>query len=166
MKKCLVVDQSYMARSIITSERAFVIYFKGNAEIVESHKETFGLVNPKLEIYKPSIIRVPSYIKTSFNQKVPLTRQNVFKRDGYTCVYCGCKKRKTLTIDHLIPKAKGGRDSFDNWVTACFRCNNEKADLTLEEYGKEIPKPQRPHYLMLMRKTTEIYNEWKPYLFF
>lgn len=62
-QRTLVIDSSFMARSIISTERAFVISYKGNAEVIAEHPETFGLVNPKLEIFKPSIIRVYKYVK-------------------------------------------------------------------------------------------------------
>ena len=162
-EKTLVVDSSYVARSIISTERAFVISYKGNADIISEYPETFGVVNPNLEIFKPSIIRVFTYVKLNF-QKVPLTRENVFKRDDYECVYCGDSHRRDLTIDHVVPQSKGGPNTWDNLVTACKRCNNEKADLTLKEYGKLIPKPQRPHYLMLLKKVHHLPEEWKPYL--
>lgn len=162
-RKTLVVDSAYIARSVIATERAFVITYKGNAEVIAEYPETFGVVNPNLEINKPSIIRVPSFIKMQF-QKVPLTRQNVFKRDAYTCAYCGDTDKGSLTLDHVIPQSKGGPNTWDNLVTACKRCNNEKADLTLKEYGKPIPKPKKPHYLMLLKKVQNIPEEWKPYL--
>lgn len=161
--KCLVVDGSYMARSIISTERAFVIKYKGNAEIVAEYDDYFGLVSD-LKIKKPSIIRVPTYINLDFH-KVPLTKQNVFKRDEYKCVYCESSDRKSLTIDHVIPQSKGGPNTWGNLVTACFDCNNEKDNLTLKEYGKEIPTPTRPHYLMLMKNIGDIPKEWKPFLF-
>jgi 5-methylcytosine-specific restriction endonuclease McrA len=164
-QKTLVVDSSFIARSIIPTERAFVISYKGNAEVIAEHPETFGLVNPKLEIYKPSIIRVFSYVKQHIH-KVPLNRENIYKRDNYECVYCGCSNQRTLTLDHVIPQSKGGKDSWDNLVTACRRCNHEKADLTLEEYGKEIPEPKRPHYLMLLRQVQDIPKEWETFLLF
>jgi len=162
-KKTLVVDSAYIARSVIATERAFVISYKGNAEVIAEYPETFGVVNPTLEINKPSIIRVPTFIKMNF-QKVPLTRENIYKRDNYECVYCGEDNKKLLTLDHVVPQSKGGPNSWDNLVTACKRCNGEKSDLTLEEYGKPIPKPQRPHYLMLLKKVHHIPEEWKPYL--
>ena len=162
-KKTLVVDSAYIARSVIATERAFVITYKGNAEVVAEYEETFGVVNSDLTIYKPSIIRVPSFIKIEF-QKVPLTRQNIYKRDNYECVYCGEGDKKKLTLDHVIPQSKGGPNRWDNLVTACKKCNGEKSDLTVEEYGKPIPKPQRPHYLMLLKKVHHIPEEWKPYL--
>jgi 5-methylcytosine-specific restriction endonuclease McrA len=164
-QKTLVVDSTFMARSIISAERAFVISYKGNAEIIAEHPETFGLVNPDLQINKPSIIRVFKYVKQNIH-KVPLTRENIYRRDNYECVYCGSSNQKILTLDHVIPQSKGGPDTWDNLVTACRPCNAEKADLTLEEYGKEIPEPKRPHYLMLLRQTSYIPEEWKTFLFF
>ena len=164
-QRTLVIDSSFMARSIISTERAFVISYKGNAEVIAEHPETFGLVNPALEIFKPSIIRVYKYVKQNI-QKVPLTRENVYRRDNFECVYCGNSNQKLLTLDHVIPQSKGGQDSWDNLVTACRQCNGEKADLTLEEYGKEIPEPKRPHYLMLLKTIHHIPQEWEKFLFF
>lgn len=170
--KCLVLDASYMPRSIITTERAFTIFYKGNAEIVDNHYDydaeeyiKFKVANPELELYKPSIIRVKKNMKVDFH-KTKLSRENVFKRDNYTCVYCPCDDRKKLTIDHVIPKSRGGKDTWENLVTACFDCNQEKDDLSLEEYGKEIPVPRRPHYLMLLKTITWIPEEWKVYLLY
>jgi len=163
--KALVVDNTYTARSIITTERAFVIAYKGNAEIIHEHPESFKLVNPNLDIKKPSVIRVKKYVKLEYH-KVPLNRDNIYRRDNYECVYCGEDNKKLLTLDHVVPKAKGGQNTWDNLVTACKKCNGEKADLTLEEYGKDIPIPKRPHYLMLMKQLKYIPEEWKLYLFF
>lgn len=163
--KALVLDVSYTARSIITTERAYVIAYKGNAEIIHEHPESFKLVNPNLDIKKPSVIRVKKFVNV-YNQKAPLNRENIYRRDNYECVYCGEDDKKLLTLDHVIPKSKGGENSWDNLVTACKRCNSEKADLTLEEFGKPIPQPKRPHYLMLMKQLKYIPEEWKPYLYF
>ena len=162
-EKTLVVDSSYIARSIISTERAFVISYKGNADILDEYPESFGLVNTHLTINKPSIIRVFTYVRMNF-QKVPLTRENIYKRDDYECVYCGKSNRKNLTLDHVVPRSKGGPNTWDNLVTACKKCNSEKADLTEQEYGKPLPKPQRPHYLMLLKKVHHIPDEWKKYL--
>lgn len=161
--KTLVLDSCYLARSIVPVERGFVISFKGNADIIAEYPETFGLVNPNLEINKPSIIRVYSFVNTKYH-RVPLTRENVFRRDGYECVYCGDTKRKHLTIDHVLPLSKGGKSTWDNLVTACSKCNGEKSDLSLKEFGKKISMPKRPHYLMLLKKVHFIPEEWREYL--
>lgn len=163
-KKTLVLDSSYIPRSVISTERAFVISYKGNAEIISEYPESFKLVNPELDIAKPSIIRIFKYVNVPFT-KVALSRENIYKRDNYECIYCGADNKKNLTIDHVIPKSKGGKDSWDNLVTSCKKCNGEKSDLTLEEFGKVIPKPIRPHYLMLMKKVDYLPDEWKKYLF-
>jgi|TARA_B110000240_G_scaffold192515_1_gene236806 5-methylcytosine-specific restriction endonuclease McrA len=162
-KKTLVLDSSYIPRSIVSSTRAFVIVYKGSAEVVENHPECFKLVNEELKINKPSIIRIPRYIKTGIH-KIPLNKQNILKRDNYSCVYCGDNYRRDLTIDHVIPQSKGGKNTWDNLVTACFKCNNKKGSLDLEEFGVDIKKPIRPHYLMLMKSLNYIYDSWKTYL--
>lgn len=164
-KKTLVLDSSYTPRSIVSSTRAFIIVYKGNAEVVENHPEHFKLVDENLKINKPSIIRIPRYIKSGIH-KIPLNRQNILKRDNYSCVYCGANQRNDLTIDHVIPQSKGGKNTWDNLVTACFKCNNKKGSLDLKEFGVEILKPIRPHYLMLMRSMNHIYESWKTYLSF
>jgi len=164
-RKCLVVDNSYMARSIISAERAFVIFYKGNAQIIAEHPVSFGLVNKDLDIKKPSIIKVNNYVNV--HNKVSLNRENIYKRDNYECVYCGSSNRRTLTLDHVIPQSKGGQNTWENLVTACKTCNGEKADLDIEEYGKPHPQPKKPHYLLLMKKVNfEIPEEWKDFLFF
>lgn len=163
-KKTLVLDSSYIPRSVINTERAFVISYKGNAEVISEHPESFKLVNPELDIPKPSIIRIFKHVNVPFT-KVALSRENIYKRDNYVCVYCGSDNKKNLTLDHVIPKSKGGKDSWDNLVTSCKKCNSEKSDLTLVEFGKLIPKPIRPHYLMLMKKVDYLPEEWKVYLF-
>lgn len=163
-KNCLVLDSSYMPRSIVTVERAFVVSYKGNAEVIDTYPEYFQTVNKNTVYLKPSIIRVFRFVHKDY-QKVPLTRANIYKRDGYRCVYCGSNDRSSLTLDHVIPQSKGGKDSWNNLVTACRPCNGLKADLTIEEWGKEDPKPKRPHFLMLMKNLHFIPEEWKPYLF-
>lgn len=162
--KSLVLDTAYMPRSVITTERAFVIVYKGNADVVHNHKTYFGTVNKTLAYPKPSVIRIFKYIKLEYS-KVPLTRTNIYKRDGHECVYCRDGNRKILTLDHVIPRAKGGKDTWENLVTACSKCNGEKSDLTIEEWGREHPNPRRPHYLMLMKNLDHIPSEWNPYLF-
>jgi CRISPR/Cas system Type II protein with McrA/HNH and RuvC-like nuclease domain len=149
---------------VISTERAFVLIYKNNAKVLENHPQTVGVQNPNLKIYKPSIIAINKFININFH-KVKLTRENVFKRDNYECVYCGESNSRLLTLDHVHPKSKGGSDTWENLVTACLKCNNEKSNLTLEEYGKEIPSPKKPHYLMLLKTLTYIPEEWKKYLF-
>jgi 5-methylcytosine-specific restriction endonuclease McrA len=165
--KTLVLNSSYIATQIISSCRAFVVHYKGNADVLTVHPDEFFTTTTTKDKYpKPSIIRVNKWVHVDYN-KIPFSRENVYRRDQYTCVYCGSKDKTTLTLDHVHPRAKGGKDSWENVVTACRRCNNEKADLLIEEWGREHPNPCRPHYLLLIHKNTgtKIPDEWKPYLF-
>jgi 5-methylcytosine-specific restriction endonuclease McrA len=164
-RNCLVLDSSYLPRSITSTERAFVVVYKGNAEVIEHYDEVFHTVSKTVAYYKPSIIRINRFVNLEYRE-VPLTKNNIFKRDDYTCVYCGSQKEKLLTIDHVIPRSKGGNDKWDNVVTACNKCNNEKADLSVEEWGKPHPEPRRPHHLMILKKSKlKIPESWKQYLF-
>lgn len=162
-KKTLVLDSSYMPRSIVSSSRAFVIVYKGNAEVIDNHPVHFQLVDEDLKINKPSVIRIPRYVKHT-KHNIPPSRQNVFKRDGHQCVYCGARDKRKLTIDHVVPQSKGGGNTWDNLVTACLSCNHAKADLSLKEYGVKIDPPKKPHFIMLLKQLNYIYEEWKPYL--
>lgn len=161
--KCLELNSSYMPTKIITSDRAYIVTLKGNAEIIHEHDKTFGLVNPELKIKRPSVIRTKKFFNSRFHH-VKYSRENVFKRDDYTCVYCGKRDRKDCTIDHVLPQSKGGKDSFENCVTSCFKCNQEKDDLTIKEWGREDPNPKRPHYLMILNNLGTIPDDWKKYL--
>lgn len=165
--KTLVLNSAYIATHIIPSSRAFVIHYKGNADVLTVHPDAFfRTVTTEDKYAKPSIIRVHKWVNVDYN-KVPLSRENVFRRDQYSCVYCGDRNRNNLTIDHVFPRSKGGTDTWENVVTACRRCNNEKSDLLVEEWGRAHPNPHRPHFLLLMQKNigTKIPEEWKPYLF-
>lgn len=167
--KTLILNMAYMATHIIDARRAFVVVYKGNAEVVENHPDAFFQTPSTVDKYaKPSIIRIGKWVNIDYG-KVPLNRENIFKRDNHTCVYCGFdgkKNREKLTLDHVFPKSKGGKDEWENLVTCCKTCNGEKGDLMLEEWGKDNPNPYRPHHLLLVQKSHfDIPEEWKPYLF-
>lgn len=162
-KKCLELNSAYIPTKIINSDRAYIVSMKGNAEIIHEHPETFELVNPELKINRPSVIRTRKYFNSRFHN-IKYSRENVFKRDDYTCVYCGKRDTRNCTIDHVLPQCKGGDDSFENCVTACFKCNQEKDDLTIKEWGREHPNPKRPHFILLLNNLGEIPEEWKKYL--
>ena len=99
-------------------------------------------------------------------RRIALTRQNIFKRDNYICQYCG-KTSKSLTIDHVIPKNKGGVDSWENLVSACVKCNLSKADNYLKDINMLLlNKPKKPHFLLYMQGcVNNEYKSWKPYLY-
>lgn len=113
----------------------------------------------------PSVIRLNRYIQVPY-KKVILSRKNILKRDMYKCVYCG-RSDLPLTIDHIIPKARGGEDNWENLVTACVVCNNRKGDRTPDEAELNMKfKPYKPHYIMFISNSVSRIDEnWKPFLF-
>jgi len=95
-----------------------------------------------------------------------LTRKNILRRDLYKCAYCG-RGDLPLTIDHIVPKVKGGIDSWNNLVCACTFCNNKKGDQTPEEANLPlIIKPFKPSHIMFIKNVVGRLDEsWKPYLY-
>ena len=104
------------------------------------------------------------YVRVPY-RTVLLTRRNLLRRDAHTCQYCGAAER--LTLDHVLPRSRGGTDAWDNLVAACTRCNSRKGNRTPEEAGMPLARaPFRPSHVMYMRDFLgETEEAWKPYLF-
>ncbi len=113
----------------------------------------------------PSIVRLFVYVRLPF-RKVELSRKNILRRDNHQCSYCGTGK-PPLTIDHVVPKSRGGKDMWENLVAACVRCNNKKGDRTPDEASMLLRrKPFRPNHVTFLRKFAgRIEQEWEQYLF-
>ncbi|NUN08562.1 MAG: HNH endonuclease [Ignavibacteriaceae bacterium] len=113
----------------------------------------------------PSVIRLTNYINVPF-QKVVLTRKNILRRDNYKCTYCG-RGDLPLTIDHVVPKARGGSDSWENLVAACTSCNNKKGDRSPAEANmKMLNRPYVPNHIIFIKNSVgKIDENWKPYLY-
>ena len=115
-----------------------MLLMKGKAEQVEHNGKVIYTDMPL-----PTVIRLRSYVKIPYKE-ISLSRRNILHRDNYTCQYCG-DKRHDLTIDHIIPRSRGGLDSWDNVAAACLRCNVKKGDRTPKEAGMPLNcNPRRP----------------------
>ncbi|MGL1885952.1 MAG: HNH endonuclease [Reichenbachiella sp.] len=160
--KVLVLNLDYSPLTICTVNRAFILVYLEKADLLEKDSEcSLRSVNTVYD--KPAVIRIKSYINVPY-RGVVLTRQNIFKRDEHHCQYCG--QANELTLDHLIPKSKGGRSTWNNLVTACQSCNSKKGDLSLAKSGMILKRiPFRPSYLMFIKYSMgELRKEWNPYL--
>ena len=160
--RVLVLNADYQAISLCSVERAFLLLYLKKAEAVEACADkVIRSVNRSFSL--PSIIRLRRYVQVPY-RKVSLTRANVFRRDGYKCGYCG--SRQHLTLDHVLPRCRGGRDSWDNLVTACQSCNTKKGNRLPEEAGMELArKPFRPSYVMYLTNfSPRVDDGWRPYL--
>jgi 5-methylcytosine-specific restriction endonuclease McrA len=136
----------------------------GKAEVVlnDKRKEVRG-VNRAFPW--PSIIRLSNFVTVPY-KKVVLTRKNILRRDAFKCAYCG-RSDLPLTIDHVIPKSKGGTDSWENLVCACTNCNNRKGDRTPAEAKMNLlMRPFKPSHIMFIKTVVGKLDEnWKPYLY-
>lgn len=138
MSKVLVLNASYEPLNICSWRRAIVLILKGKAESIEHNGK---VLHGSLAL--PTVIRLRSYVKIPYKE-ISLSRRNVLHRDNYTCQYCG-ERRHDLTIDHIVPRSRGGIDSWDNVVAACLKCNVKKGDRTPREAGLALlTTPRRP----------------------
>jgi 5-methylcytosine-specific restriction endonuclease McrA len=167
MRHSLLLDKNYVALSIVPWKRAVKLIVTGKAEAVtENNSSKVPYASGLFTI--PPVLRLLVTVpwKAHIN-RLRFGRKNMLIRDKYRCQYCGSKVGKDASIDHIIPKSRGGRTDYFNCVTSCYKCNNAKADMTPEEAGMTlIRKPAKPTFLALHKfnvseKTPE---EWRDYL--
>lgn len=162
--RVLVLNQSYEPISVCSAKKAFLLLYLMKAELVAERKgrsmRSVGSTFPW-----PSVIRLSSYIRVRFKH-VELSRRNLLRRDNHQCQYCG-STQPPLTLDHVMPRSRGGADTWENLVTACIRCNNKKGNRTPEEANMHLIKPPRkPHHVIFLKNFMGKVDEaWKPYLF-
>jgi 5-methylcytosine-specific restriction endonuclease McrA len=138
----LVLNQNYEPLNVCTARRAFNLIDRGKAEVLE-HGEG-ALRSAQASFILPSVIRLIYLIKRPRPQ-MRLSRREVFNRDRYTCQYCGKRGARDLTLDHVLPRHRGGRHAWDNLVTACKTCNHRKAGRTPQEARMQLMRdPYQP----------------------
>ena len=149
--------------NVCTVRRAHVLVFKGKAEVVEelgkplrSAAETFVW---------PHVIRLLSYVRVPKSVQRKISRRALFARDGWRCQYCGTDSGK-LTLDHVVPRSRGGESSWENVVTSCAPCNLRKGNRMLEEVGMRLHAPPRAPApaLFVTLAAPRIPDRWHPYL--
>ncbi|MFP3904888.1 MAG: HNH endonuclease [Armatimonadota bacterium] len=163
--KVLVVNQNYEPLNICSWQRAVTLVFAGKATTVETADRT--LHAPSMEIKMPSVVRLHDYINRPLPQ-VKLSRRAILARDNNRCQYCG-RKTGNLTIDHVIPRERGGSDTWENLAACCRACNARKGNRTPREAGlKLIRRPRRPRFIPYLGFATfrqALRNEtWRDYL--
>jgi len=163
--KVLVLNMDYSPINITTLQKGFKLVFKGKAEIV-THEEDSPIKTDKSTYKRPTVIRLLRYVVLPF-RKVHLSRQNVFRRDDHKCVYC--RTKENLTVDHVIPRSKGGPNTWENLVTCCAECNLRKDDKSLEQFLTETGltmhhKPFKPTYLYFVEKINKVNSDWKQFV--
>lgn len=159
----LVLNKDYQPLSVCSVHRSVKLLFLDKAEMLHDYPErTISTVSE--EFSYPSVIRLRRYINIPYN-KIVLSRHNIMKRDGKKCQYCGSSHN--LTIDHVLPKSRGGKDTWENLITACDTCNVNKGNRTPKEANMPLKsKPFRPiHITFLQSILGTVEDDWKPYLY-
>ncbi len=161
-RKVLVLNYDFSPVMVCSVQRAFLLVYLDKAEMLSHVKDQF-LRSVSNSFQMPAVIRINRYVSIPY-KGVMLTRQNIFKRDRFTCQYCG--STKDLTLDHVHPRSKNGKSTWNNLVTACKHCNSKKGDGLPEEAGLRLKQqPYRPSYtLFLQEHSGAVYEEWRPYL--
>lgn len=131
--------------------------------IEKAHNKFIRSVNKTFEM--PSVIKLCEYQRIPYRE-VDISKRNVFLRDSGKCQYCGTSNG-LLTIDHIIPKSRGGDSTWENLTTACFKCNNKKGNKTPQEANMPLlTKPHKLNYVLyLNQKIGKVEQEWQPFLF-
>ncbi|MFC1903717.1 HNH endonuclease [Chloroflexota bacterium] len=160
----LVLNQSYEPLTVCQARRAVVLIYRGKAEMLENGVGFIHSIDNTFPL--PSVIRLAYMIKRPYLER-KLTRFEIFNRDHYTCQYCG-KATRQLTLDHVLPRYRGGQHTWENVVSACVPCNRHKAGRTPQEAGmKLISPPVRPGgrtFFNIPYHYQQTKNEWQKYL--
>lgn len=162
--KVLVLNQNYEPLSVCNVQKAVVLLWLGKAELIAIRPDRI-LRTIRSRYPYPSVVRLHMYVHVPF-KKVELTRKNILRRDHFRCAYCA-RPTPPLTIDHILPKSRGGGDTWENLVCACVRCNNRKGDRTPDEAGMRLLfRPFRPNHVTFIQNVVgTVESEWEPYLF-
>ncbi len=159
----LVLNQNYEPLNVCHTHRAVILLITGKAEIVVDSR---GYINaPTARFPRPSVIRLAHQVQRP-RPKLKLTRRAVFRRDNFTCQYCGVQSHH-LTIDHIIPRYRSGPHVWSNVVSACPPCNRRKGGKTLAEARMALKRPATEpsgSMRLLFTHYLEEYQDWEPFL--
>jgi 5-methylcytosine-specific restriction endonuclease McrA len=157
------LNASYEPLNVCTVRRAHVLVYKGKAEVIERLDKP--LRSSTGSFIWPHVIRLVHYVRVPRAIQRKISRRALFARDGWRCAYCGTTNGR-LTLDHIVPRSKGGESIWENVVTACAPCNLRKGDRSLEQAGMELrtsPRPPTPT-LFIKLAAPRIPSGWTPYL--
>ena len=163
MQQVLVLNASYEPLNVCSVRRAHVLVYKGKAEVIERLERP---LTSATDTYPwPHVIRLVTYVRVPRSIQRKISRRALFARDDWRCVYCGCSGGR-LTLDHVVPRSRGGESSWENVVTACSTCNLRKGNRLLHEVGMALRSPPRPPapVLFIRLAAPRIPTGWQPYL--
>jgi len=161
MQKVLVLNFDYSPLNVTSVQRGFILVVNGKAEIIKSAENPITTFTHTY--VRPLIIRLLKYINYR-GSGIRVNRHRVFRRDNNECVYCGSKKE--LTIDHVIPRSKGRKNTWDNLVTCCQKCNLKKGNKTPDEARMPLRrKPYQPNFVDEETTLNDVWDSFKETFF-
>ena len=162
MARVLVLNASYEPLSVVTERRAIVLVINEKASLVVGKDELWSSESNVVEV--PSVVRLNRFVKVPYRRTAPVTRRAVFGRDGHRCQYCGGPAE---SLDHVLPRSKGGDHSWENVVACCRPCNIRKGDRLPAEAGFRLsakPGPPQQHAWIYASTGFQVDPAWQPYL--
>ncbi len=162
MSNALVLNATYEPLSVVNERRAVVLVLKGRAVVLEHQAERWH--SESLTMSVPSVVKLTKFVKVPYQRAVPLTRRAVFGRDGHRCQYCHAPAE---SIDHVVPRSRGGQHTWDNVVACCRRCNVRKGSRLLDEAGLVLaarPRPPSQHAWVYATSGASFDPAWRSYL--
>lgn len=168
-RRVLLLNASYEALNIVSAPKALALIWRRVAEVIEDDPGQI-LHSPRFTFSIPSVIRLTHYVDVRSRQNRTTSRLRILVRDKYRCQYCGKKGTAfELTLDHIVPKSKGGKTIAENLVAACMPCNNRKADRTPDEARMPLLANPAALYFGLRQAAflhaAEERPEWRKYLY-
>lgn len=160
--RTLVLNAGYEPLAVVSFKRALVLVMNDKAAVIETVEgDPVRAVCGSYD--RPAVIILTRYVRVPIMHRAPVTRRGVLRRDGHRCGYCG---KAAGTIDHILPRSRGGADSWENLVACCLRCNNVKGDRTPREVGWDLRvTPAAPRVTSWVVRGTERSDpRWEPYL--
>lgn len=167
MESTLLLAATYEPIDVISWQDAVRLMTLGKAEVIEEYDK--DLRSTYLIIKMPAVVRLVSMFRKR-KKKVKFSRVNIYARDKYKCQYCGkTGKMKDFTFDHVVPKSRGGKTTWDNIVTCCTACNGKKGDKLPKEAGMQLKaKPEQPSWLPAVTirvSQRSVPDAWRDYLY-
>ena len=151
MDRVILLNSDYSFLNTISWKKAMCLISKGKVEIIKASKKVIESAENTWKIIVPKVLRLVKLVRTVYRTRVPFSKKNVFYRDEHICQYCH-KKFKKLTIDHVIPRSRGGLSTFENCVACCKPCNNKKGNQTPNEAKMGLArKPFQPTIMEFLR---------------
>jgi len=161
----LVLNYTFEPLHFTNAKRAITLLLSGKAESVEASPRIVR--SPSMSMTLPAVIRLAVYIRKPFLDRVAFNKKNILRRDGYTCQYCG-RRGERLTVDHVVPRSRGGETTWTNVVAACLTCNLRKGNRTVDEAGMTlIREPAHPRFLFSVLRHPHAHSfldSWRKYL--